>query len=50
MVFVIYLLLCVVSSAVLASIGYDVSTWQWWVCCGCVWAAYQLGRIYEKIY
>lgn len=47
MIFVIYLVLCVIISVVLSSIGYGTDTWQWWVCCGCVWVAYQLGRLYE---
>ena len=47
MIFVLYLVSCVIISVVLSSIGYNASTWQWWVCCGCVWTAHYLGRLYE---
>ena len=47
MIFVIYLVLCIIISVVLSSIGYGIDTWQWWVCCGCIWLSYSLGRFYE---
>ena len=41
----LYWILCVLISIFMNYLGYNISTWQWWVGCGFVWLSYLCGLV-----